>query len=69
MTDEQSEMSYNQWLALLAVFTAYLLFGGVVFMAVESPLEDVRIGNTETIRRLIYGQSANQTIFLNFPIE
>jgi hypothetical protein len=59
-------MSYNQWLALLAWFTAYLLFGAAVLWAIESPLEDERIRTMETIRRLIYGQSANGKQFQNF---
>jgi hypothetical protein len=58
--------SYKEWLAFLALYTAYLLFGAYVLMAIESPLEDVRIRNMETARRLIYGQSANGKQFQNF---
>lgn len=48
-------MSFGQWLALLALFVAYLVFGGAVFMVVESPHEETHLEELDGIRQLVYG--------------
>ena len=48
-------MSWKEWLALLAVFLMYLVFGGLVFMALESPAEDLRTEELGDLRLVIYG--------------
>lgn len=48
-------MSWKQWLALLALFSLYLLFGGVIFMVIESPGEQLRLQELDALRNIIYG--------------
>ena len=49
-------MSWRQWLALLMLFIIYLLVGGVVFMQIESPEEELRLKELMDLKQVIYGK-------------
>lgn len=49
-------MSWRQWFVLLAIFIGYLLFGGFIFVVIESPYEVERNQELENIRNYIYGK-------------
>lgn len=46
-------MNGKEWFALLFFFIAYLLFGGVVFMLIESPDEEVRLQELNSLKNMI----------------
>jgi hypothetical protein len=48
-------MNWRQWFALLFFFVLYLLLGGVVFMFLESPEEEIRSKELGNLRNVIYG--------------
>lgn len=48
-------MSWKQWLALLLLFLAYLVIGGIIFMFIESPEEEFRLNELHSLREVIYG--------------
>lgn len=41
---------------LLSLYIVYLLFGGFVFMLIESPEDDTRLQETSDLKQLIYGK-------------
>lgn len=49
-------MNGKEWFALLFFFIAYLLFGGVVFMLIESPDEEVRLQELNSLKNMIQGR-------------
>ncbi|KAI9562265.1 hypothetical protein GHT06_013230 [Daphnia sinensis] len=48
-------MNWKEWVALLIFFKVYLLFGGVVFMLIESPEEEVRLQELNGLKTVIHG--------------
>ena len=61
-------MSWRQWLVLLGLFLFYLLFGGVVFMLIEAPEEELRLKELKSIKDVIYGLLQLWYIFIRLLI-